>query len=444
MIFLRFALLHVAVAALAAAVPSDVPRWLDAHPEARWVTLEADLAQQPDGLAAWVAFLATHNDTQQLEWLALARDFRLPAEALVGLDADNWPRVAWWTMTQHWDSHSMEAAEDLMRLPVALKQQRIDRAAADGLAMRHQHAMHAWLHAQPGLEEIADAHFTAATQGMPPASTTSYQPVLTPEAVFAPLRTAATVVDLGRGESAVPGRPYAHQVYRALDILVRSARYQPEWLAAAEALTTHSHPGLRSAAWRFFAALPGRYVPYRRAWQALAAEDATISERQAALLALSASDDPATELVLLSLAERPGPLRALAISRLCDRGDAWVLSQLEVLVLDPISEAGLAAQRADLRQRVERTPFPPLVPALRRAAAADLVCDPREGVLAAWTMDMASRALNQPDPVGKQTRSQFEQLASYSGETDRVAVRTRAWATALLSGKRSQAAGTGR
>lgn len=434
----RLALLHLAAASLVAAVPTDVPRWLATDPEARWVTLSADLAQEPAELSTWVAFLTTHHDKQQLEWLALAYDFRLPAEALVALDADNWPRVAWWTVTIHRDSHTQEFADDLILLPAGIAQQKkIDGAKNDAnvLAQRHQELLYAWLLPQPGLSEVAQAKFKKAADPQLPLLATHYLPVLKPEEVFAHLTPPAIVVDLRPGEALVPGQCYAHQVVRALDILVRSARFEPKWLAQVQALTTHAHPRLRSAAWQFFAALHCRYVPYQKAFLALSTEHETIGVRQAALIAFSASDSPDTELKLLTFANAPGPLRALAISCLCNRGDAWILSQLETLDLDPVNEPGLVAQREDLKQRVRITPFPPIAPALRRAAAADLVCNPYEGVLVTWTMDMARNALDQPEPVGKQLRSHLMTLVTNTDKIDDVSVRVRRYASTLLSGK---------
>jgi hypothetical protein len=442
MIISRLALLQLAAASLIAAVPTDVPRWLATDPEARWVTLSADLAQEPAELSTWVAFLKANHDKQQLEWLALADDFRLPAEALVDLDADNWPRVAWWTMTIHRDSHTQEFADDLILLPAGIAQQKkIDGATSDAnlLAQRHEELLYAWLHPQPGMSEIAKAKFNKTANPQLPVLATHYLPVLRSEEVFAHLKPPAIVLDLQPGEAVVPGQCYSHQVVRALDILVRSARYEPKWLAQVEALTAHAHPRLRSAAWQFFAALQARFVPYQKALLALSAEHETLGVRQAALIAYSASDDPDTELKLLSFANSPGPLRALAISCLCNRGDAWILSQLEALVLDPVKEPGLVAQREDLKQRVKLTPFPPIVPALRRAAAADLECSPYEVVLVTWTMDMARKALNQPDPVGKQTRSRLMYLVSNTEKTDSVSVRVRRYASALLSGKVQEA-----
>ena len=443
MIISRLALLHLAAASLIAAVPTDVPRWLATDPEARWVTLSADLAQEPAELSTWVAFLATHQDQQQLEWLALAYDFRLPAEALVALDADNWPRLAWWTMTVHRDSHSKEFASDLILLPAEIAQQeKIVRAYIDAtvVAERQQELLYAWLHPQPGLAKIAEATFKKAADSQPPLPATHYLPVLNPEEVFAPLTPPAIVFDLRPGETMVPNQRYAHQVVRALDILVRSARYEPKWLAQVEALTTHAHPGLRTAAWQFFAALRGSYVPYQKAFLALLTEQETIGVRQAALLALSKSDDPHSELELLKFANSPGPLRALAISCLCNRGDAWILSQLEAVVLDPVIEPSLVVQRDGLKQRVTLTPFPPIAPALRRAAATDLECNPYEVVLVTWTMNMARNALNQPDPVGKQLRSHLMDLVSNTEKTDSLSVRVRKYASALLAGEVPQAA----
>jgi hypothetical protein len=382
--------------------PADATSFAARDLEGRW----AAYRESPDPVAAWVAFSAARRDWDLLEWIALTARTPEALNALEEADAPAWIRCALWRL-EGADSHADEQARALL------------------LGRRRGEVLD-WLERHPqAVRGPVTSVLDRLREDVPKDGRVDASRLLPPW-------TPATLLrDL---DPRPPPAPAAARVERALLAWARSSLRTDPWVAKVAALLSHADPAVRRAAALVCAYLPPPRVPFEALERLLRDGRQPDDVRAAAAIGLSFSSEPQALLVLLHVAEDPEhPAATAALSRLGDLGDEFAAERLTKAGA-PAREAARVEALGRIRARLaaeDPAGFASRVPAmLRRAAWADLSCDPYETDLVPFAVDrVKARAA---DPA---VRAALDDLsAAGAAPDDRLGPRILEFVAAIRAG----------
>lgn len=365
---LLLAWLVVTTSTAHAGPPADAAAFGARDLEGRW----AAYREAPEPIAAWVAFLAPRRDWDLLEWIALTSRTSEALKALEEADAPAWIRCAVWRL-EGADSHADEEARGLL------------------LGRRRGEVLD-WLERHP---EVARGAVASVLDRL--RETVADKDRIDASRMAPPWTAASLLRDL---DPRPPPGPGSAQVERALWAWARSSLREPPWVGKVVALLDHADPAVRRAAALSCAWLPPPKVPAERLERMFSDAKEPADVRAAAAIGWSFALEPEVPLRLLHVAEEAAhPAGSAALSRLGDLGDEFAAERLakpgpaerEPMRLDALRRirARLAAEDA--------AGFAARVPALlRRAAWADLSCDPFETDLVPFTVALVKARASEP------------------------------------------------
>ena len=343
----------------AATASAELARSSGAPQLQRWREFVAHIESDPAKNNAAIAAAREQKDFEFLEQIALyTRSAEAACRELAQADAPGWPRCAAWCLAKKSDSHTYQAARDLL-------------LGQPELAL-------GWFQANPprNVHERNLLTELEAKEPMPRADS-RYLPAFDPQVVFAALEPNAVSV-LGEADRTIA-------IERALEGYAHLFEHDEPWRAWVLALTRHADDRVKSAAYRAMTRFQALEVPIAQLWNAV--EDASIAPamRELALLSFSFGSPIATYARLHGVANDPShPAWRTAVSRLGDVGDEFTLvifdelSHTELLAIERAQldterkrvDERLAGQDGERAKRVQGL--------LERAAWADLTCHPLE------------------------------------------------------------------
>ncbi|MCI0652106.1 MAG: hypothetical protein L0Z55_09500 [Planctomycetes bacterium] len=367
----------------------DIAEWERRDLEARWVLLSLRLDGEPrEVLWDWFDLLASRKEFELLELAALygpAWEWRsAAAERLQGAGAPQWMRVALW----HYCG--------------AVKRSSHDKSASRAMFLHRGTGAEvlAWLQAHPDtpVELIRAAKAsTKVAAGVPSPDASKFLPPHAPAAVFAHLDAPSSLEELGERISVEPGKVYLHQVLRAIDGFAQITCTDESTHEKLALLIRHPHEKVRQRAFLAYCSLDPARIPHDALRKVVADENATASDREAALFAYSYGRSPQVVLDLFAISTQCGhPAWKAAISRLCERRDDFTLGKLEALraaadlpaacadFLDlelPVLRASVEKWR---KRRIDQSP-PETYEMLHLLATAELAKSPLFEELKPWT-----------------------------------------------------------
>jgi hypothetical protein len=396
------ALISCAAAFAAEKLPFEQPefneRWQRLDLEGRWVAYRQAVASEPGGEEPWIKFLAQRKDFELLEWIGIYEFYGRykMAAALSAADAPQWIRAAVWAVN-HPDSHTLDDAQKILT------------EKNPGLVL-------SWLKAHTEAVNEAIQPVLQSLEAAAPAiqESSKFLPPLKLESVLAFLDAPEKLEEFGLSERAEPGKVYVHQVIRAINGLVVCKQTDEPWRAKLQALTKHSHIGVRRAAYQAYTHATA-LIPIKE-FLATVEKSTDAEDRKMALLAVSYSPHPQIYALLHHISVDPKhPAWNVAMSRLGDLGNGFTLEHLKSLKPETLSAADqhfFEQQLKRIRERTATEDAPRIAAQLRvlfeRAAWVDTHCDPLEQTLVNWTLKHVRAQVNDI-----KVQQALQQLKSY-------------------------------
>ena len=339
-------------------LPVSEDDWKSRDLEGKWMLFKKTVGDDNKKAKAFVGELARRQDFELLELIAVTPplyDAGISAAwALAKADAPQWLRVVAVLHLQEGDHVELETKKLIMEHNPAKSLAWLDKYAGQATMTKKETE-------NPRLERY-NALFTARDllrlNKVKPGDLGNALPPFDSFELYRHLDAPPKLADFGDRKTAEPGKVYVHQVLRALDSFAHSERFREPWFSKVHALTRHSHPKVRQAAYlayTYFAnAMPLKSQPVDEFRKVMDDAKETAVIRESALMAFASFDHPQVDVRLHEITlEVDSPLWLAAMQYLQRHGDEFTLDHYTRVDKTRLSKknAEVLASQADALKR---------------------------------------------------------------------------------------------
>lgn len=371
--------------------PVEKEAWEPRDLEARWILMSTRLAESPERITEWVAWLTESKQFELLEWLAIYHADAFKSHgvgaSLLEADAPQWIRVAaWHRNTSPYLGHSRQQATQMLL--------EASPGSVEHWLRTHRTSIDNW---EPALSQL---YPQLQRDEVKEVDSSRYLPPLAPKEIFEPLSSDSELPALSDRLEAAPDVLYEHQVIRAINAVIISGRRSEELKQKLRKLINHPNQRIRIEALLAHSFLLPKNCTDRVDEFLRIIDDERESEavREAALLAVSYQDHPAITLKVHAIAVDPShPAWKAAVSRVGDIGQKFSVQILqdvmkEELATDQIKLVGHSLGRLIVRESQASPNSNLLAKAISLSSLADAEDDVHRDQIKDWVIDQCKSA----------------------------------------------------